>query len=740
MRRRAFLKTAAAGTAAAATAGHAAALPQETIPPLVFDSTSALLDASMNPGLADDHVAVRAHESATAVDEDGNGDTVPYPDTRPPLVAVDGDVVAFGAPFATDETDFASGNDEFLLNAWDEHVGGGTVLWDEGHGQYYALSKFSRFESYAEANGYTVEPTTSLADDLPDADAVVVTSPDAFSAAELDALASFRDRGGAVFFHHQADYGGYDRTDALNEIAGALGLAFRFNDTEIVDSDHNAGAPYVVRTDQFNTAFPYFAPREGISSGLTFEVGERYTATVTNVADGDTVDVELDGGATETIRILGIDTPETAGNADAENPYEWEGLGDEPSGRDPDGEYPYLSEWGANASLLAEETLAGETVEFAFDPNEGVRGPYGRLLATVHYDADDTGDYDTNWSETVVETGHGRVYDSGYAGHDALVQAELAARADGTGVWAESDPDDSPTLANDPVESLAFPNAVPLTATSGSVPEESVVVAAHSSASRADAPLVAADPDRRVALVASTFLADDYGFLDLADDATPYGNYAFLTNLATALAERDGYLAIDGGHGQFSAGYAVSAESAQTYQRYLEGVDRGIEGVNDYTSGVLDGASALLVTAPATGLADGELDALQSFQADGGAVLFLGNATAPGNATARQNSLATALDTDLAFTTGTITDPDHNIDGTDAAPTTTVFPGDDSLFAPYDGTATLDQSTTTRSTTRSTTDPATSTSGSTPGFGALTAAAGVLGGAAYALRDRFDAD
>ncbi|MEE6209747.1 thermonuclease family protein [Salarchaeum sp. III] len=733
MRRRAFLKTAVAGTAAAATAGHATALPQETIRPLVFDSTSALLDDSMNSGLADDHVAVWAHESATAVDEDGNGDTVPYPNSRPPLVAVDGSVVGLGAPFATDETDFASGNDEFLLNVWDEHVGGGTVLWDEGHGQYYELSKFSRFESYAESNGYTVESPTSLAADLPDADAVVVTSPDAFSDAELDAVRSFRDRGGAVFLHHQADYGGYDRTDELNEIANALDLAFRFNDTEIVDPDHNAGAPYVVRTDQFNTGLPYFAPREGINSGPTFEVGERYTATVTNVADGDTVDVELDGGATETIRILGIDTPETAANADAENPYEWEGLADEPDGRDVDGEYPYLAEWGANASMLAEETLADETVEFAFDPNEGVRGPYGRLLASVHYDADDTGEYDTNWSETVVETGHGRVYDSGYAGHDALVQAELDARADGTGVWTESDPDDSPTLANVPVESLAFPNAVPLTATGGGVPAESVVVAAHSSTSRADAPLAAADPANRVALVASTFLADDYGFLDLADDATSYGNYAFLTNLATALSERDGYLAIDGGHGQFDASYGVSAESAQTYQRYLEGVDHGIEGVNDYTSGVLDGASALLVTAPADDLVDGELDALQSFQADGGAVIFLGSAAAPGNATARQNSLATALDTDLAFTTGTITDPDHNVDDNDAYPTTTVFPGPDSLFTAYDGTATLDQNPTT-------TEPTTTTSGSTPGFGALTAATGVIGGTAYALRDRLDAD
>ncbi|QDX40346.1 thermonuclease family protein [Salarchaeum sp. JOR-1] len=738
MRRRAFLKTAAAGTVAAATAGHATALPQETIPPIVFDSTSALLDDSMNPGLADDHVAVWAHESATAVDEDGNGDTVPYPNSRPPLVAVDGSVVGLGAPFATDSADFSYGNDEFLLNVWGEKIGGGTVLWDEGHGQYYTLSKFSRFEEYAENNGYTVNATTSLAADLPDADAAVITSPNAFSDAELDALRSFRDSGGAVFLHHQADYGGYDKTNALNDIASALGLAFRFNDTEIVDSDHNAGAPYVVRTDQFNTVFPYFAPREGISSGPTFEVGERYTATVTNVADGDTVDVELDDGATETIRILGIDTPETAGNADAENPYEWEGLGDESDGRDPDGEYPYLSEWGANASLLAEETLAGETVEFAFDPNEGVRGPYGRLLATIHYDADDSGTRDTSWSRTMVETGHGRVYDSGYAGHDALVQAELDARADGTGVWAESDPDDSPTLANDPVESLAFPNAVPLTATGGEVPAASVVVAAHSSASRADAPLVAADPDRRVALVASTFLADDYGFLDIADDATPYGNYAFLTNLATALSERDGYLAIDGGHGQFSAAYAVSAEGAQTYQRYLEGVDRGIEGVNDYTSGVLDGASALLVTAPATALADGELDALQSFQADGGAVILLGNATAPGNATARQNSLATALDTDLAFTTGTITDADHNVNGNPAYPTTNAFPGDDSLFTAYDGTAALDRNSTTTETT--TAQPTTSASGSTPGFGALTAAAGVLGGAAYALRDRLDGD
>jgi micrococcal nuclease len=38
---------------------------------------------------------------------------------------------------------------------------------------------------------------------------------------------------------------------------------------------------------------------------------ERLTGRVVRAVDGDTLEVALDGGATETVRVIGIDTPET---------------------------------------------------------------------------------------------------------------------------------------------------------------------------------------------------------------------------------------------------------------------------------------------------------------------------------------------------------------------------------------------------------------------------------------------
>ena len=193
----------------------------DTISDIAFDSTSSLLDANGDPLTDEALIPIWAETTAYNADEDGNGDAVDYPDgTDIPLVAVDGAVVGFGAMLVTDDAEFTYGNEEFVLNVWDAEVGGGTVLWDEGHNQYYDLSQFSQFESYAEDRGYTVEATTDLESDLADADAVVVTSPsDAFSDAEKDALSSFVDDDGAVFLHDQSDYNDFDETDNLNDVA-----------------------------------------------------------------------------------------------------------------------------------------------------------------------------------------------------------------------------------------------------------------------------------------------------------------------------------------------------------------------------------------------------------------------------------------------------------------------------------------------------------------------------------------
>ncbi|MWV41554.1 thermonuclease family protein [Natrialba sp. INN-245] len=254
---------------------------------LEFYSTASQIaadgDALTEDDLAgDDDRSVLAWAGTTATNVDGTdeGAYIYGDDERIPLITRDGNVVGFGAPFAEDESD-RDENREFVLNVWDDVIDGETVYWDESHGQYYDASQFEGLVSGAEAAGYTVEPTDDLlavlggssdddetgdADDsssdgdtddssdgdgVTDADAVVITTPaEAFSDAELTALAAFVDDGGAVFLHDQSDFGGHDETDNVNEIADALELGFRFNADQVED-DATGWAEFVFTTTDF---------------------------------------------------------------------------------------------------------------------------------------------------------------------------------------------------------------------------------------------------------------------------------------------------------------------------------------------------------------------------------------------------------------------------------------------------------------------------------------------------------
>jgi micrococcal nuclease len=87
------------------------------------------------------------------------------------------------------------------------------------------------------------------------------------------------------------------------------------------------------------------------------ELPARLTATVTRAIDGDTVEVEVDG-RTETVRYIGVDTPESV---KPDTPVECYALA---------------------ASHFNERLVEGERVRLSFDAER--RDTYGRLLAYVH--------------------------------------------------------------------------------------------------------------------------------------------------------------------------------------------------------------------------------------------------------------------------------------------------------------------------------------------------------------------
>ncbi|MFC7073453.1 thermonuclease family protein [Halovenus rubra] len=651
--------------------------PEETIPSVVLDSVASLLDENEQPLTDDGPVAIWAESTAENADEDGNGDAVDYPsDTDIPVAAVDGSVLGVTGPFITTSTDFGSyGNEEFMLNAYDQLLdGSGTILHDEGHGQFYTLSPnggddFQAFADYVGDNGYTYEATTDIENDLANADGLTITSPtEAFTDSELTALADFVDNGGAVFLHDQADYNNFDETVNHNEIAEAIGASFRFNDDQVTDSENNDGVPFVPTTTNFNeTGFPDFFPnRDGL--GLELDPSKSYEVDVVDVTDGDTANVQFSEGTVETVRIVGIDTPET-GSTD-ERLQEYEGIDDGPA----------LKDKADDAAAYAGDQLADETVTLSFDENEPLRGNFGRLLGFLELSDGSV------YNESVIEDGWARVYDSGLGTHDEYLDLEATARDADDGIWEISDPASTPAVGDDPVNSLFFPEPVEVTGPDVPVKSESGEA------------LVALDTDANVAVVGGPFIEENFESGEGGPGIDSFGVYPFLTNVLDTLGDGVGPVLIDGGHGQFGADYAVSAEDAAYYLRYLEGqlstanTAIGFEGVNDVTSDagpqlLEDGepaASALILSTPVTELTADERTAIADYAAVGGSVILLGT-SADVDALGNFDSLLSDLGAAVGFTTNAVTDESNNLAGDPTVPTTSNFEESSypDLFTPF---------------------------------------------------------
>lgn len=163
---------------------------------------------------------------------------------------------------------------------------------------------------------------------------------------------------------------------------------------------------------------PADSATESTGSG-TLEQG--VTVTIVEVTDGDTMDVRFDDGREETIRLLGVDTPEVH----AENsPAEWEGISDTQAGRD------WLRSWGSKASEFATNELAGERVQIRVDSEADRRGGYGRLLVYLS-----PPDSERSFNRRLLDQGYARLYDTEFSKRDAFAAAEAEAREAGTGVW-----------------------------------------------------------------------------------------------------------------------------------------------------------------------------------------------------------------------------------------------------------------------------------------------------------------
>ena len=148
--------------------------------------------------------------------------------------------------------------------------------------------------------------------------------------------------------------------------------------------------------------------------------GATWNVTITRVVDGDTVEAKFPNGEIDTLRLLGVDTPETVLNL--VTPGEFEGIPDTAAGRD------HLNQWGRNAEQYAKKHLDGKTVQIEVDPEADRRGSYGRLLVYVYVG-------NMHFNEQLLVNGYARMYDSSFSYRSEFKNIEENAQGQDKGLW-----------------------------------------------------------------------------------------------------------------------------------------------------------------------------------------------------------------------------------------------------------------------------------------------------------------
>lgn len=128
---------------------------------------------------------------------------------------------------------------------------------------------------------------------------------------------------------------------------------------------------------------------------------------VTDVVDGDTLKINM-GGTVETLRLIGIDTPETV---DPRKPVQC---------------------FGVEASNRAKALLSGQKVRIEQDSTQDTRDKYGRLLAYVYRDDG------LFFNKSMVADGYAYeyTYDKPYMYQAEFKAAQLAAQNGQKGLWS----------------------------------------------------------------------------------------------------------------------------------------------------------------------------------------------------------------------------------------------------------------------------------------------------------------
>jgi micrococcal nuclease len=143
-------------------------------------------------------------------------------------------------------------------------------------------------------------------------------------------------------------------------------------------------------------------------SSVKNQVSVREAAKVLRVVDGDTIRV-LVQGKEDTVRLIGIDAPETIDPKKSAQCF------------------------GKEASEKAKEVLENKTIILESDSTQGDRDEYGRLLRYIFLEDG------TNFDKFILREGYAYEYtfkNNPYKYQSEFIQAEKKAKEENKGLWS----------------------------------------------------------------------------------------------------------------------------------------------------------------------------------------------------------------------------------------------------------------------------------------------------------------
>ncbi|GIV99545.1 MAG: hypothetical protein KatS3mg058_0949 [Roseiflexus sp.] len=207
-------------------------------------------------------------------------------------------------------------------------------------------------------------------------------------------------------------------------------------------------------------------------------------AIVTNVTDGDTIEVSF-GGVTERVRLIGVDTPETSHPS---RPVEC---------------------FGREAAAFTRAMLSGQTVVLEADPTQDNRDRFNRLLRFVWLPDGRLANYE------IIAQGYGFEYTfrTPYRYRAEFRAAERAAREAQAGLWAPETCNGERVPAGSATP-IARPSPTPLSVATPLPPSFDGCRTEPNAARAPNAPVVIVSIDKRAEIVTLRNLSSEPVSLD----------------------------------------------------------------------------------------------------------------------------------------------------------------------------------------------------------------------------------